>query len=85
MEISPKYDLVPYGQGEHHVLPYSPKSKFARHGLDLAPIKRQSLLQRPTLYTPSDKPGNIQKTYNSKRGIQHSIINQIGSQVNIYA
>ena len=84
MEISPKYDLVPYGQGEHDMPAYSPKRKVGNHEMDLAPINRHDLLQRPTLFTHSDRPGNIHKTYDSKRAIQHLKINRVGSQVNIY-
>jgi len=84
MELSPKYDLVPYGQRDCDVLPYSLKSKFANKKLEVTPINRHDLSQRPTLYTHSNKPEIIQKTYDSKRGIQLSTINQTGSQVNIY-
>jgi hypothetical protein len=84
MDITTKYDLVPYGQGDQIIQPHPQKSNFAHRGLDLTPMNRQGSLQRPTLYTPSDKPGIIQKTYNFRRGIQHTIINPIGSQVNIY-
>jgi hypothetical protein len=84
MELSPKYDLVPYGQSDRDVLPYSLKSKLTNNRLAGTPINRHDFSLRPTLYTHSNKPEIIQKTYDSKRGIQHSKINQIGSQVNIY-
>ena len=84
MEISPKYDLVPYVHSDVGVLPYSAKTQILSPGSNLTHLKQQNRLQHRTLYPNPEDYEIIKETYNFQRNIQHSKINRIGSQINIY-